>query len=228
MSNIIIATTQKWNIENSKILAEILSNYNIIIYDDKDKLLYDDIIKANPEYIFFPHWSWKIPVDVYKNFTCIVFHMTDLPFGRGGSPLQNLISRGIYETKISAIEVVEEMDAGDVFLKESLSLFGGAEEIYVRASKIIFTKMIPYIVKHTPVAIKQIGEVVKFSRRTPEMSELSHDMTTNKLFDYIRMLDAEGYPKAYIKFGNYKLYFSRPKLTSNGLIADVEFEAEND
>ncbi len=73
--------------------------------------------------------------------------MTDLPFGRGGSPLQNLIVRGHKQTKISAIKVVEAMDAGDVYLKEELDLYGTADEIFMRASKIVFKKMIPQILK---------------------------------------------------------------------------------
>jgi len=43
--------------------------------------------------------------------------MTDLPFGRGGSPLQNLIERGIKKTKISAIKVDGGIDTGDIFFK---------------------------------------------------------------------------------------------------------------
>jgi methionyl-tRNA formyltransferase len=49
--------------------------------------------------------------------------MTDLPFGRGGSPLQNLISRKIYNTKLSAIRVVKELDAGPVFLKKIMFIW---------------------------------------------------------------------------------------------------------
>ena len=56
--------------------------------------------------------------------------MTDLPFGRGGSPLQNLITRGISKTKISALRCNEEIDAGPIYLKRPLSLHGSAEEIY--------------------------------------------------------------------------------------------------
>ena len=46
--------------------------------------------------------------------------MTDLPYGRGGSPLQNLIARGFLETKISAILVEKQLDAGPVYLKMEL------------------------------------------------------------------------------------------------------------
>lgn len=97
-----------------------------------------------PDLVLFPHWSWIIPASVYENFKCVVFHMTDLPFGRGGSPLQNLIVRGIYQTKIAAIKVSKGMDTGDVYLKEDLDIgFGNADEILIRASNVIFKMMIP-------------------------------------------------------------------------------------
>jgi len=56
--------------------------------------------------------------------------MTDLPLGRGGSPLQNLIERGIEKTKISALKVEDGVDTGDIFIKEPLNLKGTAEEIF--------------------------------------------------------------------------------------------------
>ena len=51
-----------------------------------------------------------IPTEIFTSFECIVFHMTDLPYGRGGSPLQNLIVRGHKKTKVSALKVVKEVD----------------------------------------------------------------------------------------------------------------------
>src|SRR4051812_7642954 len=41
-----------------------------------------------PRYIFFPHWSFVVPKAVLEAHECVCFHMTDVPFGRGGSPLQ--------------------------------------------------------------------------------------------------------------------------------------------
>ena len=97
----IIATLKSWNIELAKILKEQVSiQHEMIIIDDKMDLKLDKIKSFNPDYIFFPHWSYIIPKEIFENYTCIVFHMTDLPFGRGGSPLQNLIVRGMKETNI--------------------------------------------------------------------------------------------------------------------------------
>jgi len=90
--NIIIATTKSWNIKNAqKFKKENESKYNTTIITNKDELTFEKVKLINPEYILFPHWSWIIPKEIFENFTCVVFHMTDLPFGRGGSPLQNLL-----------------------------------------------------------------------------------------------------------------------------------------
>lgn len=90
---------------------------NYVFIKDKQDLTVERLERINPQYVFLPHWSYIIPKKVYENFNCVIFHMTDLPFGRGGSPLQNLISRGIYRTKISAIRCSKILDGGDVFLK---------------------------------------------------------------------------------------------------------------
>ena len=60
--------------------------------------------------------------------------MTDLPYGRGGSPLQNLIIRGGKTTKLFAFRMTEEFDARPNYLKRNLSLEGTAREIFIRAN----------------------------------------------------------------------------------------------
>lgn len=222
--NIVIATIKDWNIDNAKKMKKYYDGiHRIEIIIHKDELRYEVLEQINPDYIFFPHWSWIIPQKIYTNFNCIVFHMTDLPFGRGGSPLQNLIVRGIENTKISAIKVDGGIDTGDIYLKEDLNLNGTAEEIYIRASNIIFGRMIPHIIYQQPSARPQEGKIVTFTRRNAEDGELQPEMDLKQIYDYIRMLDAEGYPKAFIKFGKYRLDFSRASFKNGKIIADVEF-----
>jgi methionyl-tRNA formyltransferase len=223
---IIIASTRKWN---KNILSNIGENEEIIVeyIERKEQLTYDNVKQYSPKYIFFPHWSHIIPQDVYENFTCVVFHMTDLPFGRGGSPLQNLISRGIYKTKITALKCQKEIDSGDVYLKKELSLYGGAEEIYLRASKVIKI-MILEILKKNIVPTKQYGEVVLFKRRNPEDGNMTDLHTLEECFDYIRMLDAEGYPKAFLNIGSIHLEFERASLRNGHIKADVKMTIRED
>jgi methionyl-tRNA formyltransferase len=134
--------------------------------------------------------------------------MTDLPYGRGGSPLQNLITNKIYNTKITAIKVSKELDEGDIYLKEDFDISkGSAKEIYENASNLIFKKLIPNIIKKNIVPKKQEGDIVLFKRRTPEQSNIKtlKDISIANLYDFIRMLDAPSYPKAYLELDNLKI-----------------------
>ena len=202
---IVIATTKQYNIYNySKYIKD---KYPSTLITDKDELNIQNIKSLNPTFIFFPHWSWIIPAEIYENFECVIFHMTDLPFGRGGSPMQNLIVMGEKETKISAIKAVKELDAGDIYMKEDLSLDGKAIEIYERASKIIFESMIDTIINNTPVLTPQNGEIVEFKRRSPVQSDIKELKSLEKIYDYIRMLDAPSYPHAFIQTKNFKIEF---------------------
>lgn len=201
--------------------------HNIEIIKDRQELTYARLAGFRPDYIFFPHWSYIIPAEIYDHFNCVVFHMTDLPFGRGGSPLQNLIVRGIKDTKISAIKVTEGIDEGPVYRKEPLTLQGSAEEIFKRASKIIFHVMIPGILEDNPAPVPQEGEIVTFRRRKPEESELGLEFEPSEIYDYIRMLDAEGYPKAFIDYGNYRLEFTGAVMDGDEVKAKVVFRRKN-
>lgn len=95
MKSIVFATIHSWNIDLIKEYKDTLKDYDIQLIVSKEKLTYDFLSQIQPQYIFFPHWSWRIPPEIYNAFRCIVFHMTDLPFGRGGNPLQDLIASGI-------------------------------------------------------------------------------------------------------------------------------------
>jgi len=166
----------------------------------------EKVREINPKKIFITHWSNKILPAIYESFDCILFHMTDLPFGRGGSPLQNLIVRGETETKISAIKVVEELDAGDIYLKKNLKLDGTAREIFLNATDVM-AEMIEELIETNLKPKVQTGEVVVFKRRKPEDSNIEKLDDLKQVYDYIRMLDGEGYPNAYLETEHLKFEF---------------------
>ena len=224
---IIICTIKSWNIKNVLTLKnEYQNEHDVYLMTSKEELTEDALTAIEPDYVFFPHWSNIIPKNIFRRWCCVVFHMTDLPFGRGGSPLQNLIVRKIEETKISAIKVEEGLDTGPVYFKETLCLHGTADEILIRASNIIFKKMIPKFFVKSFIPSSQLGETVLFKRRTPEQSEVSIGMSLENIYDHIRMLDGEGYPKCYFKLGNLKFELSRASYKGNEVFADVRIIEE--
>lgn len=173
------------------------------------------LIKLQPEIIFIPHWSYIIPESIWKKFTCIVFHMTDLPYGRGGSPLQNLIVRGHSETMISAIKVDRGIDKGDVYCKSPLSLEGPAYEIFERSAPII-ANMIKRIIEERLSPYPQRGIPVHFKRRKEDDGRLNRLSNLNQVYDYIRMLDAEGYPNAFVETEHLIIKFKEAKSGPSG------------
>ena len=220
MKTFILVSEKKWHLSLFDNLRKEDENHWVLINKKGDFTL-DNLKKINPSKIFIPHWSYIIKEEIFSNFSCIVFHMTDLPYGRGGSPLQNLIVAGHRKTKISALKVTKGIDTGDIYLKKELSLLGTAEEIFIRSTKIIFI-MIKEIIDHKIEPVPQEGEIFEFKRRKPADSDISRLESIDEVFDYIRMLDAEGYPNAFIEIGNFRLEFTRAnyKLT-NSILADV-------
>ncbi len=53
--------------------------------------------------------------------------------------------------------------------------------------------LIRYYRNSSPITIPQQGEPVIFTRKTSEQSEIPGGLSQRQLYDYIRMLDGEGY-----------------------------------
>lgn len=220
----IVASCKDWNKPCFDGLQRNIPGYWHWVSNPSD--LTSALEDRRPRYIFFIHWNWIVPEEIWLNNECICFHMTDVPFGRGGSPLQNLILAGHTQTKLTALRMVKEMDAGPVYAKMSLSLQGTAEEIYLRAGK-LSVEIIQWMIENNPQPTPQDGEIVIFKRRQPEQSKLPTDGSLRSAYDFIRMLDADGYPNAFIEHGAYRIHFRNARLDSDQIIADVEIKINN-
>lgn len=223
---IVLATPHTRNDPLERSVRERLTGYEIVRLRSRDDLTPDKLEQLHPEFIFFSHWSWLIPEEIHSRFECVVFHMTDLPYGRGGSPLQNLIVRGHKETKLTALRCVEGLDAGPVYLKYPLSLAGTAEEILQRASALMEEMIIEIVIKH-PAPIHQQGEPVIFKRRHPEDGNLAPLVELAQVYNYIRMLDAEGYPRAFLDTEHFHLEFSEADLGETFVDARVRIRSRS-
>lgn len=222
MENILIVSEKSWNKELVSYLQSTMPQYAFYLISQKEDFTVERIGSISPVKIFIPHWSYIIPAAIFERYECIVFHMTDLPYGRGGSPLQNLIVRGLTATKLSALRVEVGLDTGPVYLKMDLSLSGTAEEIFVRVNKLV-GKMIVEIIQNNLQPVPQEGDPVVFKRRKPEQSDMSGLEKLEEIFDYIRMLDADGYPHAYIEKGEFRYEFTRASIKADGsIVADVK------
>lgn len=59
-----------------------------------------------------------------------------------------------------------------------------------------------------------------FKRRTPEQSEMPAGLTQKQQYDFIRMLDGEGYPQAFRREKGFRYEMRNARLVDGRVVAD--------
>ncbi|MCH2140155.1 MAG: hypothetical protein MK100_03880 [Phycisphaerales bacterium] len=75
-----------------------------------------------------------------------------------------------------------------------------------------------------PVAVPQEGEAVVFERRQPAESVVPDVSSIGELYDFIRMLDAEGYPHAFVIRGGLRIAFTDASREGDSIVASAKIE----
>jgi methionyl-tRNA formyltransferase len=225
MSTYVVASSKKWFFSSEKTTEyRSLEIKNVSTTEELRSYL---AVNPRPRYIFFPHWSWKVNQDIYDNYECIVFHTAPLPYGRGGSPIQNLIIRGMKSAPVCALRMTESLDSGPLYISSDVSLNGRLSDIFSRISSAI-EKMIIEICNNHPTPKPQIGEGVSFKRLQRADNELLHTHTISEIYDRIRMCDDPEYEKAFLNFGNVTLEFSDSGIQDEQITAKVRIKRIED
>ena len=73
-------------------------------------------------------------------------------------------------------------------------------------------KMIEKIIEEQLSPIPQQGAPVLFKRRKEEDGKLNQLSTLTEVYNYIRMLDAEGYPSAFVETEHFVIKFKEAKF----------------
>lgn len=217
---ILIATSKQWFFDCEK--TQEFSDLDTKWVSNPEEL--SDLLLAGvkPDFICFPHWNWKVTKDVYERFLCVVFHVAPLPFGRGGSPIQNLILRGVTEAPVNALIMGSKLDAGDILLQENISLEGKLSDIFSRIAKVV-QRQIVLISKGSFKQTPQTGESTIFRRLSEADNQILHnDHTLISTYDRIRMVDAPEYPNAFRVIEGFKLEFYDASLRDAHIEAKVK------
>ena len=209
---LIIADSKGWFKLNNKLIKK----HRIKTINSANQLTYKFIKSFNPDFIFFPHWNKIVPSKIHNKYNCIAFHTAPLPYGRGGSPIQNLILRGFKTSPICALNMSKKLDAGPIYSKKTISLGGTLEDIFKR-SNIVVNELIFKIINNKPKPKKQVGKHFVFKRLKTKDNLIPQGLTLKDIYDRVRMLDHPKYPSAFIKYGNLRFEFSNAKLLNSKL-----------
>ena len=217
----IIACSKDWFLESATRTGFALDSFSVIT--ERQDLSENRLREENPRYIFFPHWNWRVPENIWNRYECVVFHIAPLPFGRGGSPIQNLIARGFSSAPVNALRMVGELDAGPIYLSTEISLEGTLSEIFVRAATVIEDQIVE-IQTTSPEAIEQTGNPVVFSRLTREDNRIDDGDSLDEIWNKIRMVDADGYPDAHFQLETTEVLFTRARYVGNEIVGTFRFK----
>ncbi len=195
---------------------------NISLITDNDELINSIISFKSIDIIIFVGWSWFIPDNITENILCLGVHPSDLPFYRGGSPIQNQIIDGIIETKCSLFRMNKNIDSGDIWLKTPLSLKGdNMDQIFtniISSTKTLLNKLFDLYPNIIPIK-NNLSKGCYCKRRKPNQSKITAEEFKNKsllqLYNLIRSL-TDPYPNAFIEDndGN-RLYLTGVKYERN-------------
>lgn len=134
----------------------------------------------------------------------LVVHESDLPAGKGFSPLTWQVIEGASEIPIRLIEAVDEVDAGPIY-EQDVMVFQGHELIdELRETQGLFTIRLcqRFLDQPTaPTGIAQVGEASSYPRRGPEDSQLDADKTIASQFNLLRTVDNQKYPAFFEMMG---------------------------
>ena len=207
---IAIANSKNWFTLNN----ELFKLHDIKIIKKKIDLTEKNLAEFSPDYIFFPHWNWIVSEKIHQKYKCIAFHTAPLPFGKGGSPIQNLILKGFSKTPVCAIKMTNKLDSGPIYGKKNISLEGSLKNILKRINNVV-NKFIEEFINHLPQPKQQTsGNEVLFKRLNTSENIIPKDAKLKEIYDRIRMLDEDSYPKAFIKYGDFIIELSNAELFS--------------
>lgn len=132
----------------------------------------------------------------------LVCHPSDLPKGRGMSPLTWQILEGKNDIVLTLFEAAEKVDAGKIYLQETMH-FDGTElndDLKKRQGDETLALCIKFIHQYPDISAReQTGEPTFYAWRKPDDSKLDVNKTIAEQFNLLRVVDNERYP-AYFEY----------------------------
>jgi methionyl-tRNA formyltransferase len=148
----------------------------------------------------------KRELSLHKNN--IVIHGSDLPKGRGWSPLTWQVEAGKNKIPITLFEAFEKCDAGEYYIKDFIQLDGTEliDELREKLANKVVGLVEKYLSSYPKKAIPQKGKPTYYKRRKPEHSKLNVNKSIKGQFNKMRVADNERYPLHFcIRGKKYKL-----------------------
>lgn len=196
---VLVDNPNSWILPYSKqLISKIYDEFEI-----KVTLLHnhDDVEKGD---LLFLLACEKIFKKLDYNSYNLVIHESDLPRGKGWSPLTWQVLEGKKRIPITLFEAVKAVDAGEVYLQDYIELVGHEllTEIKHQQGLKTIDLILEFIRNKTKISGKaQEGESTFYAKRSPKDSALDIHKSIDEQFNLLRIVDNERYPAFFEKNG---------------------------
>lgn len=181
---------------------------DIVIVDDKADL-------RGGDFLFLISCHQIVRTEVRERYRhTLVIHASDLPRGRGWSPMAWDILNGAEDITVSLLSAEDGVDCGPIWQKRRFAVDGS--ELLSELNERLFEvelELMDWALDNcdSTVPAPQKGEVSAWPKRTPADSEVDPTLPLTESFDIIRMADPERFP-AFFAYRGAKYTIRLEKL----------------
>jgi len=161
------------------------------------------------DFCFYISCGQIVGLNILKQYrNNLVVHESDLPQGKGWSPLTWQILEGQNFIPVTLFEAAEKVDSGVIYAQEWISfegheLVGELRAAQAKATIGLCKKFIESYPEILSQAREQQGHETFYPRRRPTDSQLDQEKSLTEQFQLLRVVDNENYP-AYFELYNRK------------------------
>lgn len=139
----------------------------------------------------------------------IIIHESDLPLGKGWSPLSYQIEEGKDDIVFTAFNASSDIDAGDIIMKKTLHLDGTEllDELKRKQAELTKRIVVEIVLSYPNWELKpQSGPSSYYPKRSNDSNKLNPSHRLDEIFSKLRVADNDNFPAWFeIKGKRYSL-----------------------
>jgi methionyl-tRNA formyltransferase len=198
---ILVGSSDSWILPWARILLEIIGPYH-------NAFLCANIEDIHPGEMAFLLGCTKIipPEYLKRNPHNFVVHESDLPKGRGWSPVAWQILNGQNDIPVVLFEAREELDSGPIYLRSEIKLNGTEllPEIREKQGRATIRLILDFLNRWPDIfPVEQAGTSTYYRRRTFADDEIDPTRAIIDNFNQLRIVNNDHYP-AWFKYRGQK------------------------
>jgi methionyl-tRNA formyltransferase len=186
---------RSWFVPFARELQQVLVSHGEVSFFNDAR----EVLPGNDIAFLLSYEKLVGPEILHRSRSNIVVHASELPKGKGMSPMTWQILEGRNSIPLTLFEAVEALDAGPVYLRDTVNFEGN--ELLPEMQELMGRKIVEMcsaFVEQWPaildLGVPQTGESTFYRRRSPEDSKLDPHKSIAEQFNLLRVVDNEQYP----------------------------------